>query len=329
MITLLSFAPFAPYVITLIVIGAVLGVVAIWLALCTVIASITLKMATRPVAHTAQEMRERQIADERIDFDVYDNQWGKEPFEIDGLHGKLRGETIKNPADNGERHRVAVICHGHTVNRINSVKYANVFYKLGFSIVMYDHSYFGESEGKFSTLGFFERHDLSRVIDFTREKFGQDCILALHGESMGAVTVLTELGVRKDIDLVVADCPFSDTFGYYCELYTHLTRMPPFPVVEISGSLAKIKLGYDFKKCSPIEDVKNADVPICFIHGKADDYIQPHHSVDMYKVCKNPLSELHLVDGAKHACSHMVDSAKYFDIVKSFVEKVLREAPQQ
>lgn len=323
MSNILLFAPLAPYVITLIVIGVVLGVVAIWLVLCALVANKTLSMATRPVAHTIDEMRTRQIETEHIDIDLYDSKWSKREFELDGLHGKLRGEIISNSADNGARHRVAVICHGHTVNRINSIKYAMVFYNLGFSVVIYDHSYFGLSEGNFSTLGYYERHDLSTVIDFTRQEFGQDCILALHGESMGAVTVLTELGVRSDIDLVVADCPFSDTFGYYCELYTHLTHLPSFPVVEMSGRFAKHKLGYDYKKCSPIEDVRNSDVPICFIHGKADTYIQPHHSVDMYNVCKNPNSELHLVDNAEHACSYMVDNDGYVEIVSKFVNKVL------
>lgn len=324
--SLLLFAPLAPYVVTLIVIGAVLGVAALILIFCALIANKTLNMATRPVAHTFEEMRQRQIETEHIDFDLYDSKWNKQPFELDGLHGKLRGEVIFNPASGGPRQKVAVICHGHTVNRINSVKYAMVFYKLGFNVVIYDHSYFGESEGKFSTLGYYERHDLSRVIDYARETFGQDCILALHGESMGAVTVLTELGVRSDIDLVVADCPFSDTFKYYCELYTHLTKMPSFPIVEMTSSMAKMRYGYNYAKCNPIDDVANSDVPICFIHGKADDYILPHHSEDMYKACKNPLSELHLVDGAKHACSYMVDNDGYVDIVKNFVEKVLGNA---
>lgn len=323
MYTLLLFAPLAPYVVTLIVIGVVAGVVALWLILCAVIAAFTLKSATKPVAHTIEEMREKQIATEHIDIDLYDSKWNKQPFELDGLHGKLRGEVIFNPDDKGERKKVAVICHGHTVNRINSIKYAIIFYKLGFNVVIYDHSYFGESEGKFSTLGYYERHDLSKVIDYARLQFGQDCVLALHGESMGAVTVLTELGVRGDIDLVVADCPFSNTLNYYKELFTKLTRLPSFPIVEMTGGIAKMKYGYDYSKCNPIDDVAKSDVPICFIHGKADDYIYPHHSEDMYKLCRNPMSELHLVDNARHACSHLTDPEAYYQIVKDFVTKVL------
>lgn len=322
----LLFAPLAPYVIALIVVGAVLVIIALALVICAVIASKTLKMATMPRAYTFEEIRAREINDKNVDFNDYDNNWNKQPMEINGLHGKLRGEIIFNPADIGQCRRVAIICHGHTMNRINSLKYADIFYKLGFNVIIYDHSYFGESEGKFSTLGYYEKYDLSSVIDYAKSVFGADCIIALHGESMGAVTVLSVLGVRSDVDLVVADCPFSNTMEYYRELYTHLTRMPSFPVVDISSSMAKRRYGYKYAKCNPIEDVKQSDTPICFIHGKADDYIYPHHSADMYGVSKNPLSELHLVDGAKHACSFSVNKEAYAKIIGDFVEKVLGKA---
>lgn len=325
MTQLLNFAPLAPYVITLIVIGVVLGLVAIWLVFCFAVAAKTLKGAVHPKAHTLDEARVRQAETERIDLDVYDNQWNKQPFELDGLHGKLRGEVIFNPTDTDSRKKVAVICHGYGWNRINSLKYAQVFYKLGFNVVLYDHSYFGQSEGQYCTLGYYERKDLSSVIDYARNTFGQDCIVALHGESMGAVTVLTELGLRSDVDLVVADCPFSNTLAYYKELFTKLTHLPSYPIVELTGVMAKHKYGYDYAKCNPIDDVAASDVPICFIHGKADDFIYPHHSEDMYRLCRNPLSELHLVDGAKHACSHMTDPDAYFRIVSEFVKKVLAQ----
>ena len=323
MLSVINVAPLAPYAISLIATGAVLAVIAVWLIFCAVIANNVLKKATKPVAHTLDEVRKIQAETEHTDIDAYENKWLRTPFEIDGLHGKLRGEVIDNPADNGNRRKVAIIVHGHTMNRINSVKYAAVFYNLGFSAVIYDHSYFGQSDGQFCTLGYYERHDLSAVIDFTKQRFGNDSVIALHGESMGAVTALTVLGLRNDVDMVIADCPFSDTFNYYCELFTHLTKLPSFPVVEISGRIAKRKYGYDFLKCCPIADVAHTDVPVCFIHGLADDYIYPHHSQDMYKVCQNPLSELHLVPNARHACSHLTDREAYTQIVGGFVNKIM------
>lgn len=306
------------YWITLIV---VFGVVALYTLLCCFIARALLKSATTPKAHTLEHAREYQSNHENIDFDTYDNIWNKENFEVDGVQGKIRGEVIYNE-QSANPPKVAVICHGHTWNRINSVKYANIFYARGYNVVIYDHAYFGKSDGKYTTLGDGERYDLSKVLDFVREKFGQNAIVGLHGESLGAATVLLVLGLRNDIDFVVADCPFSDTMSYYRQLCVKVTHLPSFPIVDFANAMSKRKFGYNFKNVSPIAAVKQSETPICFIHGKADTFIRPMHSERMYEVCKNPLSELHLVENAEHARSHVTNPKEYWKMVGDFVDKV-------
>lgn len=300
----------------------VIGVVAVlYTVFCAIIAKFLLKAATTPKAHTLAEAREYQGNHENLTFDTYDNVWKKEKFEVDGIQGKIRGEVIFNENASNPA-KVAVICHGHTWNRINSVKYADIFYAKGYNVVIYDHTYFGESDGKYTTLGDCERYDLSSVLDFVREKFGADAVVGLHGESLGAATVLLELGLRKDVDFVVADCPFSDTMSYYRQLCFKVTHLPSFPIVDMANAMSKRKFSYDFKKVSPIAAVKQSDAPICFIHGKADTFIRPMHSERMYEVCKNPLSELHLVEGAEHARSHVTDKDAYWKMVGEFIDKV-------
>ena len=306
-----------------IVLIVVFGVVALYTILCYVIANGVFKMATRPIAYTFEESIKSQIQDFNVDFDDYLHNWNKQDFEVDGVHGKIRGEVIFHPdTETQQRKKVAIVCHGHTCNRINSIKYATIFYNQGYSVVVYDHAYFGKSDGPYTTLGFNEKFDLSTVIDYTKNLFGQDCFLALHGESMGAVTILCELGLRSDIDLLVADCGFSHTMNYYRELCFQMAHVPAFPTVDFANIISKHKIGYDFTKTIPIDCVKNSNVPICFIHGASDTFIQPHHSVDMYNVCQNANSELHLFDGAEHARSIAVDKARYEQIVCDFIHKI-------
>ena len=307
----------------LIVLIVVFGVVALYTILCYVIANGVFKMATRPIAYTFEESMKSQIQDFNVDFDDYLHNWNKQDFEVDGVHGKIRGEVIFHPdSATQQRKKVAIVCHGHTCNRINSIKYATIFYNQGYSIVVYDHAYFGKSDGPYTTLGFNEKFDLSTVIDYTKNLFGQDCFLALHGESMGAVTILCELGLRSDIDLLVADCGFSHTMNYYRELCFQMAHVPAFPTVDFANCISKRKIGYDFTKTIPIDCVKNSNVPICFIHGASDTFIQPHHSADMYNVCQNANSELHLFEGAEHARSIAVDKARYEQVVCDFIHKI-------
>ncbi len=309
------------YWILLIVVGAVVVLAALYMILATIVAKGTLKAATTPVAHTLEEARSFQAEYEGMDYYDYDHTWRKEEFAVDGVLGKIRGEVIFNDTPS-ERSKVAVICHGHTWNRINSIKYARIFYAKGYNVVIYDHAYFGLSDGDHTTLGDNERHDLSRVLDYVRDKFGKDAFLVLHGESMGAVTVLCELSLRHDIDAVIADCAFSDTVTYYRQLCLKATHLPGFPIVDISNLMSRRKYGYDFRNVRPIDDVRSCNIPICFIHGKSDRFIRPEHSEQMYHAANNSLSELHLIPNAGHARSYHADNAAYVRVVSEFVDKI-------
>ncbi len=310
------------YWIVLIVAGAVTLLCAAYLVLATVVAKGTLKSATTPVAHTLQEARDFQTQYEGVTYEDYDALWRKQPFELEGVQGRLRGELIFNDLPTAGRTKVAVICHGHTWNRINSIKYARIFFAEGYNVVIYDHAYFGESDGAFTTLGYYERQDLNTVLDYTRKIFGKEAFVVLHGESMGAVTVLCELSLRTDLDAVIADCAFSDTFKYFRQLCVKKTHLSGFPIVDISNAMSKRRFGYDFAAVSPIKDVQRSNVPICFIHGANDRFIRPEHSELMYKASQNPLSELHLVPNAGHARSFHVDNSGYRRIVCDFLNKV-------
>lgn len=307
----------------LIVLLVILGIAALYILLCYVVAKAVYKAATRPVAFTIDEALKTQKTEFDVDFTAYLSNWNKQDFEVDGVHGKIRGEIVFHPdMHNQTCKKVAIVCHGHTCNRINSVKYASIFYNMGYSLVLYDHAYFGLSDGPYTTLGFNEKFDLSTVIDYTKNLFGQDCFLALHGESMGAVTILCVLGLRSDINLLVADCGFSHTMNYYRELCLQIAHLPAFPTVDFANMVSKRQIGYDFTKTIPLQCVKDSPVPICFIHGAADDFIKPHHSVDMYNVSPNKNSELHLFEDAGHARSIALDKSRYEQIVCDFVLKI-------
>ena len=67
----------------------------------------------------------------------------------------------------------------------------------------------------------------------------------------------------------------------------------------------KLFYGYDMKKSSPMDAVKENEIPICFIHGVSDQFILPINS-EINKENDQGDSELHLVPGAGHAESREV-----------------------
>ena len=91
------------------------------------------------------------------------------------------------------------------------MKYARMFEHLGFNAVVYDHRRHGESEGKTTSYGHYEKLDLQKVVQAIREEIGENALLGIHGESMGAATMLLYAGtVENGADFYVSDCAFSN-----------------------------------------------------------------------------------------------------------------------
>ena len=297
----------------------VLLILIILLAVLIHIAQKCLNIVILPKQYSFSDLRDYEINKGfKEAFDKYDNEWNREDFSLDVNGVAIKGEIIRN--DHPVGNKVAIIAHGHTANRYACLKYADMFYRAGFHAVIYDERHFGDSTGDICTLGQEEAKDLRDIFNFTKEKFGEDCIIGLHGESMGAATSLLVLQYIKP-DFVVADCPFADSVVLFKEFIQK--SMGPFSslIVWTVCQIGKIRYHYDVKGTSPINVVKNADVPICFMHGDSDTLIDCHHSKDMYAVCRNKKSELHLFKGAEHARSIVSDPKGYETILRDFLKK--------
>ena len=254
-------------------------------------------------------------------FEDYDKVWDRHPFEIESDDAVIRGEYIVNPANAAGRKKVVIIALGLSAIRFADLKYGRMFYDAGYNLVIFDERYFGESTGKYCTLGYKETADVKRIIEYTRSVFGDDCFLGLHGESMGAATVLNLLDTKKP-DFVVADCPFADAELLIKELsWSKAKILGPFAQLT-ARAFGKARYDYDYRVVKPIKSVEKSEVPICFMHGKSDKLINCKHSEMMYKRCKNPLSELHLFDGADHAQSVVSAPKTYEKIMLDFVRKI-------
>lgn len=285
------------------------------------VAEVCLRMVTLPKRLSVPELRATELERGFGDcIEAYEKRWKREPFAIERSGVLIRGEIIENPADYGARRKIAIICHGHTANRYGALKYADIFYRAGWSVLIYDERYFGESGGTFCTLGQEEAKDLAAIFDWTKRRFGKDCLVALHGESMGAATVLLSLRMIRP-ELVVADCPFADSILLFKQWIRKNLHLPPALVLPFFEHTARRRFDYRVREVSPIEAVRQANIPICLMHGRADTLIPCTHSEKLFAACRHPDSELHLFDGAEHAQSIVADRAGYEAMLLAFLKR--------
>ncbi|OMP65945.1 hypothetical protein BTO28_15285 [Domibacillus epiphyticus] len=214
-----------------------------------------------------------------------------------------------------------IFCHGVTEHKVNSIKYMNLFLKRGFNAVIYDHRRHGESEGAFTSYGHFEKMDLKAVADELVRREGPHVRFGIHGESMGAVTLLLYAGTIEDrADFYVADCPFSD----FREQLEHQMRREiggaPRFLLTIAEWSVWLRGRYKLSELTPLEAVKNIKKPILFIHSMDDKFILPRMTEALFEVKEGP-KEIYFAPNGAHAQSYNENPEQYEEALNAFLRK--------
>lgn len=238
--------------------------------------------------------------------------------ESDGRHGS-DGSDGSHGA--GSKERFVILTHGYTYNRLGSVKYMNLYRKMGYSCIQYDLRGHGANAKCPVTMGLKESKDLLAVIDWVHERYGESIILGLHGESMGSASQTLALREKPRVDFVVNDCGFAELTEVLRGQLSKRFHLPAF-LVSTASILNKIYYKYSYQEVRPVDALKENQVPICFMHGREDTFIPYQHSELMAETTKG-YQEVHLYEDADHALSFEKHPKEYEENLKAFLEKVL------
>ncbi len=273
-------------------------------------------LIVKPRRLSYQKGFDREVRTGRIDPALYES-WKKKAFTLRSDYGyPISCEFIYK----GKK-KIAILCHGIGCAKYTSIKYAEMFLRLGFSVLIYDHRNHGNSGRAHTSMGYYERYDLKKLVDWCCQKFGPDCKIVTHGESMGAATVLMHLGIDRRVSCAIADCGYSDLKQLLRHLLKQFYHLPSF-LIPVESLLTYLRAGFWYREVSPIKAVSGSDIPVLFIHGKRDNMVPASMSRQMYD-SKRKNKAIFLVAGARHAESICKDRKKYEQVVKGFLEKCL------
>ena len=243
---------------------------------------------------------------------------------VDGL--KLCGSAIEAHPDSK---RWMIIVHGYTGSRAVSTQFIDMFTDEGFNILLIDQRRHGQSEGQYTTYGYYEKFDIDCWVKWIAAQYGKDVEIGLHGQSLGGGTVLEYLTIAApQVKFVIADCPYSDLSDLMRHQMTTLNKVPHVPFFRWVNNRIRKKAGFSFDQVSPIRSVQNSRLPVLFIHGANDNYVPTRMSVEMYEAKPEP-KRLVLIEGAIHANAYHVGKEQYRQEVHSFIEEVMGEAEVQ
>lgn len=259
----------------------------------------------------------REITSKRLD-EAWFNAVNKTEQWIESKNGYSLKAIFVEPL---ETNNYVVICHGVTENKINSLRFVRMFERLGFNSVVYDHRRHGDSGGKTTSFGFYEKIDLQSVVEAVRERAGQDAVLGIHGESMGAATTLLYAGsIIDDADFYISDCAFSDFEQQVYHIMTQSTPLRSSLAIRFANLFLKLRDGYTLNLVSPIDVIDKIEKPVLFIHSLQDDFILPKMTEDLYEKKQGPKT-LKMFDIGEHAKSFNENSKEYEQVVADFLQE--------
>lgn len=275
--------------------------------------------------HDIEKSYTRYVENNLFNEALY-NSASKEDITLKSFDGLNLTSTLimnENPTN-----KFIVLVHGVSICYVGSLKYFDIFYKNGFNILIVNQRRHGKSEGKYSTYGFYEKYDVNMWIEYLKSRFGNDIILGLHGESMGAGTVMETIPLNDSIKFVIEDCGYSNFHELIGFQITHayknrLVRKILRPSLIFANFFMKTKAKFSMKKIVPIDIVSSTSLPMMFVHGKEDYFVPWYMAVDLYKAKTKGYKELYLVEGAKHAEALEVNKILYEKKIMTFIEKSL------
>lgn len=300
------------------VVKVVLISLAVFIVLNLIGAAVGTSTSITHPSRESYENRIKYVKDNGLwgNFDSYD----KQDYKVSGLGGYQLNCTCVSSKDTKGTGKYVIISHGHKSNKYAMVKFVDPYIELGFTCIIYDQRAHGENAKALCSMGGWEAQDLNYLIEDTYSRFKDVKILGLQGESMGSSTSLNVLRYTDKVDFIVSDCAMESLRYMVHDMYNDMYLYPFGTCADIGF---KVLYGIDTAEVSGIDALKGKGVPILFVHGADDDWIDVDNSKDLYGEAKKyAYSELWLVPGAKHGeARKKAGEEAYRDHIGSFLEK--------
>lgn len=220
-------------------------------------------------------------------------------------------------------HKWAIVIHGYTSEAKMMLYYAKHFFEAGYHVLVPNLRGHGESEGAYIGMGWHDRLDVMKWIDFILSQDDKAEIVPF-GISMGGATVMMLAGeeLPDQIKAIVEDCGYTsvyDEFSYQLKQMFNLTK---YPIMPLASLVCQARAGYSFKEASSVAQLKKAKVPILFIHGDQDTFVPTSMLDVVYESCASPKQKL-FVEGARHAEAAYVNPELYWSTIHEFLSKYI------
>ena len=213
-----------------------------------------------------------------------------------------------------------IVLHGIGSAKEVYFSFARWLAEQGFNVVVYDQRAHGRSGGKYCTFGFYEKRDVSKVIDKVLRKYSK-LPIGIHGTSLGGAVALQALAIEKRLSFGIIESTFNTLENvieeYGADMFKFRSRWLIKRILTRSAQIAQFR-PFDIK---PVESCRNIEQPILMVHGDADEKIPIAFNLDNFNALKTTDKEFFIVENAGHENVSEVGGAIYQQKLLDFLNR--------
>jgi alpha-beta hydrolase superfamily lysophospholipase len=234
----------------------------------------------------------------------------------DGL--QLAGWVLDTP----QPRATVVLHHGLRGSREQTLDRAVLLARAGYRCVAFDHRGHGESEGGYTSFGYYEGRDAAAVLDFVRQRWPTEPRAVL-GMSMGAAAICFAAEQTRGYHAIILESLYHDISSAFTARLKTIYPAWFRPLVPGIIWVTEQRLGVRLNEVVPAAYIgRFAPAPVLLLTGSEDDHANSEMAQRLFDCCKGP-RELWIVPSAHHADVLEVAGAEYERRIVDFLERRL------
>ena len=195
----------------------------------------------------------------------------------------------------------------------------------GIISVVFDERAHGESGGDYCTYGYYEKNDISKIVDYIKQEY-PPMPIGIWGNSLGGAVALQALEVDKRLSFGIIESTFTNlhqiAFDYKKRYLQGIgIRFISDYVVDRAAEIAD----FDPYKITPIKSVENIEQSMFIAHGDIDERISIEYGKALFDNLKTKDKTWYTIEGGTHMNLSKKGGQTYQKALLNFIDTNLKK----
>jgi pimeloyl-ACP methyl ester carboxylesterase len=217
-----------------------------------------------------------------------------------------------------------IVLHGIRSNRQNMKNLCMRINQNQYNAIALDLRAHGASQGEYTTFGYYEKKDISLLIDRLISD-GWKGDFGIWGHSLGGAVALQTLATDKRLRFGIIESAYADFKEITNDYSEHFLGFASENLNDFLLMRAGEMAHFPVDAVNPVDYASKINVPVWIAHGSKDMKINPENAIKIYKALPSENhKKLTIVKGANHNNIHRIGGNQYFGSVFNFIKKSIR-----